>query len=152
MSIYTKRGDKGKTELIGSKERIAKNSKIICALGALDEVNSYLGVINNNKLLPIQKNLMLISSILAGAKLKLPEEETKKLEQEIDKLEAKLPPLTGFIIPKGELMFARALVRRAEREMIGLKKFSIFNLQSLKYLNRLSDYLFVLSRATYLLK
>jgi cob(I)alamin adenosyltransferase len=148
MAIYTKRGDGGKTGLFGSKKRISKNTKIICALGALDEANSYLGVINNIKLKNIQENLMLISSIIAGAKLNFSKEVVTKLEQEIDKLEAKLPPLTGFILPRGELMFARALVRRAERELVSLK----LPKPVFAYINRLSDYLFVLSRTTNLLE
>jgi cob(I)alamin adenosyltransferase len=145
MPVYTKKGDSGFTGLFGTKKRVSKGSKIIRALGALDEANSYLGTIDSKKIDTdhIQEILMQISSIIAGAKVSLPDKETKKLEQEIDKLEVNLSPLTGFILPKGQLMYARAVVRRAEREVASLK-----NIREgvLKYLNRLSDYLFVLSR------
>ena len=142
--IYTKKGDGGFTGLYGTKKRVPKSSKIIRALGALDEANSYLGVIDSKKINidDIQKNLMLVSSIIAGVQKTFPIKETTKLEQEIDKLEVKLPPLKNLILPKGELMYARALVRRAEREVVNLK----VHKNILSYLNRLSDFLFILSR------
>jgi len=145
MSIYTKRGDKGWTGLFGTNKRVSKGSKIISALGALDEANSYLGTIDSKKIDidHIQKNLMKISSIIAGVREVFPEKETALLEKGIDKVVEKLPPLTHFILPKGHIMFARAMVRRAEREVASLKNSSP---EILRYLNRLSDYLFVFSR------
>jgi len=130
------------TGLFGTRRRVLKSSKIIRALGALDEANSYLGTLKNRKLERIQKDLMTISSILAGAKLKFPGNRVKELERDINKLEKKLPPLRNFILPRGQLMFARALVRRAEREAVGIKARRFI----LAYLNRLSDYLFLLAR------
>ena len=146
MAIYTKKGDKGKSSVLDGK-RIPKSSPIFEALGALDEVNSWLGVVGG--FTKIQKDLIAISSILAGAKLDFPAVKTKKLELEIDKLETKLPILKGFIIPEGEgakLHFARALIRRAERAVVSLHNSSfIIHNSILMYLNRLSDYFFMLA-------
>jgi cob(I)alamin adenosyltransferase len=141
--IYTKKGDNGFTGLYGTIKRVSKSSKTIRALGALDEANSYLGIVKSSPEIDhIQENLILIGSILAGAKKAFPETETTKLEQAIDLLEKKLPLLTQFILPKGHFMFARALVRRAEREVVSLKSQKTI----LTYLNRLSDYLFMKGR------
>jgi len=161
MVIYTKRGDKGKTMLLGSQKLVAKDSPTVNALGVIDEANSYLGVIITDSkdkiliriLLKIQNNLFAINSILAGAKLKLAESNVKDLESIIDKIEPKLPILKNFIIPGGskisaELMYARAIVRRAESRVVGIsKKIKVKNKSGiLAYLNRLSDALFVLAR------
>ncbi len=147
MTIYTKTGDKGETGLIGGK-RLSKDSPIIHALGSIDEVNSWLGVVGGFK--DIQKDLMTISSILAGAKFNFPLSKTKDLEKKIDKLEKKLPKLKGFVIPQGksaEFHFARALVRRAERAVVALHcSPSTVHRSLLTYLNRLSDYVFTLAR------
>lgn len=151
MSVYTKTGDKGKTGTFNGK-RISKSSKIIQAIGAIDELNSYLGVIGS--LTSLQRNLFTINSILSGAKLDFSKEETKKLEKEIDKMESIMPVLANFIIYSGtaratKLFYARALARRAERCLVTcFHKSSITNHQSLIYLNRLSDYLFTLARFT----
>lgn len=147
MSIYTKQGDKGKTGLYSGR-RVSKSSLIIEALGTIDEAVSWLGVVGGQ--VAIQKNLMTISSILAGAKLKFPKSKTTKLEKEIDKLEKKLPKLAGFIVPGGrgaKLHYARALVRRCERVVVSVQstKYRVQN-NILIYLNRLSDYLFMLAR------
>jgi len=146
MSIYTKIGDKGKTFLFDGK-KVSKNSPICEALGSLDEVNSWLGIIGGLK--ETQKDLMIISSILAGAKLNFPISKTKNLERKIDRLERILPKLKGFIIPQGKnakLHFARALIRRAERAAIALSEVEGLSLNILEYLNRLSDYVFTLAR------
>lgn len=146
MVIYTKKGDRGKTFLFNGK-KVLKNSPICEALGNLDEVNSWFGVVGGLK--EIQKNLMMISSILAGTKLQFSESKTKELEMEIDKMERKLPKLRGFIIPGGKrskLHFARALVRRAERSIVALPNILHTNPDILSYLNRLSDYVFTLAR------
>jgi cob(I)alamin adenosyltransferase len=89
---------------------------------------------------------MTICSILAGANLNFPITKTEDLEIKIDILEKELPPLDHFIIPKGQLMFGRALVRRAERSLVRLSRSQAVSPQILAYINRLSDYLFMLSR------
>ncbi len=150
MSIYTKTGDKGKTGTFGGK-RISKSSKLIQAIGAIDELNSYLGTIG--RLTDVQRNLFTINSILSGAKLALPKDATKKLEREIDEMEGEMPVLANFIIYSGtpratKIYYARALARRAERVLVSVPNnlYSIINI--LPYINRLSDYLFTLARYT----
>ena len=150
MSVYTKTGDKGKTGMASGK-RVSKSSKVIQAIGAIDELNSYLGIIG--KLTEIQRNLFTINSILSGAKLTLPKDATKKLEREIDYMESKMPVLANFIIYSGvpratKLYYARALCRRAERILVASSDEKHPNLDRLMYLNRLSDYLFTLARFT----
>lgn len=150
MTVYTKTGDKGKTGTFGGK-RISKSSKLIQTIGAIDELNSYLGVIN--ELIEIQRNLFTINSILSGANLKFPKDATKKLEREIDEMEGKMPILANFIIYSGtgratKLYYARALARRAERTFIAVPNIQHTTYNILPYLNRLSDYLFTLARYT----
>ena len=116
MSVYTKTGDKGKTGMASGK-RVSKSSKVIQAIGAIDELNSYLGIIG--KLTEIQRNLFTINSILSGAKLTLPKDATKKLEREIDYMESKMPVLANFIIYSGvpratKLYYARSLYEPKE--------------------------------------
>ena len=149
MSVYTKTGDKGKTGTFGGK-RISKSSKLIQSIGAIDELNSYLGIIG--KLTEIQRNLFTINSILSGAKLEFPKDATKKLEREIDEMEGKMPVLANFIIYSGtpratKIYYARALARRAERGLVDLG-FKIYDSSILQHMNRLSDYLFTLARYT----
>jgi len=125
-------------------------SKLIAAIGSIDELNSYLGIIGG--LLGIQKNLFTINSILIGAKLAFSADETKKLEKEIDEMEGRMPVLANFIIYSGckkscELYFARALARHAERTLVALGA-NINEPIIYKYINRLSDYLFTLARYT----
>lgn len=170
MAIYTKRGDRGKTSLYDPKNRqdrrISKDSQTIGAIGAIDELNSYLGICisfcenpeTTLTLKEIQANLFTIGSILAGSKLRFGSLKTKKLEKMIDKLEGELPVLKNFILPGGSklashLQFARALCRRAERKLVALSKLqSTSHLprrqagQLLSYMNRLSDFLFMLAR------
>lgn len=146
MAVYTKAGDKGKTGTYRGK-RISKSSKLIAAIGSVDELNSFLGVIGG--LIDIQENLFTINAILTGAKLKLPSDATSKLEKEIDKIEGSLPVQKNFLIYGGtkraaQIYFARALARRAERELVNLK----IKPEILIYINRLSDYLFMLARST----
>lgn len=171
MTIYTKKGDKGETGLlkkVGKSVRVSKSSCNTRAIGAVDEVNSYVGVIISEtedqelkqSLLLVQNNLLTIGSILAGSNLKISFKETSKLEKEIDKADKTLKPLTNFIYPGGspvaaKLQYARTLARKAEREVVGLQeeesnsktklKKDMFN-TLLPYLNRLSDYLFTLAR------
>lgn len=172
--IYTKKGDDGRTSILKKKEgRVATMSKaspLIEAIGSVDEANSYLGIItselrtssyakvsanrqNLKNIEKIQKNLFTIGSILAGFNFESKSLKTKELEKEIDLIDEKLPKLTGFILPGGstisaQIMYARALVRRMERKIVrlsdrlGNNKFQ----EIITYINRLSDYLFVLGR------
>lgn len=149
MAIYTKTGDKGKTGTFFGK-RISKSSELIAAIGAMDELNSYLGMVGG--LVEIQKNLFTINAILTGAKLEFPKDATRKLEREIDKWEGSLPVLKNFIIYSGtkkatQIFYARALCRRVERALVALK-IPDSRFQILAYINRLSDYLFMLARYT----
>lgn len=166
MAIYTKKGDSGTTGLFSTKlkniKRVSKGSDIISAIGSVDEANSYLGIcislvkkektkkVDIHFLENIQRNLFTIGSILAGAKLTFEKTNTLLLEKEIDKMENTLSPLTNFILPGGtiisaHLMYSRTLVRRMEREVVRLKKKDKME-EITKYINRLSDYLFILSR------
>jgi cob(I)alamin adenosyltransferase len=162
MPIYTKKGDRGKTSLFsstGKKRRVTKDAAIVEALGALDELNSFLGIARSFNersqrdvfLQGIQNNLFTICSVLAGAKLPFAEAETEKLEKEIDKIDSKVPKIANFVFSQGSplathLTYARALSRRAERRVVALSKQKKVPPQILKYLNRLSDMLFMLFR------
>ena len=160
MGIYTKKGDRGETYLVGKSKKVGKNSKIINAIGSIDELNSLLGIISSlskerglmNDILKIQNNLFSISSIIAGSKINFSSGQTKYLEKQIDKLEASLPKVKGFIFPGGGivasyLMYARSIARRSEREVVKISKDSRFENEILKYLNRLSDFLYIISRS-----
>jgi cob(I)alamin adenosyltransferase len=164
VSIYTKKGDRGKTSLFGEiakkPARVSKDSKVICAIGAIDELNSFLGVImalsDKNKLLGkeltrIQENLLTTGSILAGSEPSFPRSEVMHLEKLIDALDKEVPPSKNFILPRGTLVasllqYSRTLARRAEREAVALSKRQSVKSSILKYLNRLSDFLYTLSR------
>jgi cob(I)alamin adenosyltransferase len=158
MAIYTKKGDAGDTGLYSGK-RISKNSLVVQAIGAIDEANSFLGVANSfsedsnltSKIKEVQRNLFKIGSALAGAKVWVSVKATKKLEKEIDGLEGTLPVLKNFILPGGTresslLFMARTFIRRAERLVVALSMTEEIKPQILAYLNRLSDYLFMLAR------
>jgi len=160
MPIYTKKGDKGKTSFIqNNKTQTSKASPKPEALGALDELNSYLGIANTfcqnpqtiESITDIQADLFTIGSILAGAKLSFTKSKTNKLEKIIDNLDKKLPKLQNFILNQGSsasvhLQFARALSRRLERKVVALSHEEKVPPEILKYLNRLSDTLFTLAR------
>jgi len=163
MVIYTKKGDKGVTSVCdavsGKKKRVSKDSLKIEVLGLIDELNSFLGIVISfsnltevsSYLKDVQKNLMIIGSFFAGDKLKLSAFQIKKLENLIDKLEDKLPKLSNFILPGGtvlasHLQYARSLARRAERGIVSLSKTQKTDSQILAYMNRLSDFLFILAR------
>jgi cob(I)alamin adenosyltransferase len=163
MAVYTKTGDKGETKVFDNKTgqliKVPKTSCQIAAIGAIDELNSYLGIVKsegNKETLTIigeiQKNLFVINSILAGSKLRFPKSKVKKLEKQIDHWEGTLPVLQNFIIYGGdrvatEIYFARALTRKAERAMVEFSgQVSLKNTTPQIYLNRLSDYLFMFAR------
>lgn len=165
MKIYTKRGDKGETSLIGG-ERVLKYNDRVEAYGTIDELNSYIGLIfdlcedksTKNQLQAIQEHLFVAESRVAAStkdaldKLpKLKESNITDLENEIDLMQEDLPELKNFILPSGHFLashthIARTICRRAER--ITIKALEESNSESLvlTYLNRLSDYLFTLAR------
>lgn len=165
MAIYTKKGDKGSTGLYSETKRLTKDSQRIRAIGAVDEVNSFLGVIVSlsedshliRYLEEIQENLLVVGSVLGGSNLRFSKVKTRKIEKEIDRLEKALPKLTNFIIPGGtktaaKVHFARTLVRRAEREVVNLSREEIVKPQIIIYLNRLSDLLFMFARRANFIK
>ncbi len=165
MKIYTKTGDQGQTSLIGGT-RVPKHHLRIESYGTIDELNSYIGLIRDqqidehtfNALVEIQDRLFTIGSILASdpgkSKMKIPdlmEQDVLFLENEIDNMNELLPELHAFILPGGHTTvsfchIARCVCRRAERISVHLAEESFVSELLVKYLNRLSDYLFVLAR------
>ncbi len=165
--IYTKTGDKGLTGLIGG-ERVSKSDLRVVAYGVVDELNSHIGLIKdlneeveaNHQLLHIQNILFVIGSQLANTgskpfRMELPElknEEIIFLEKAIDKMTEVIPELKHFILPGGHILvshthIARCVCRRAETACVELEqKYILQNSPIIAYLNRLSDYLFVLAR------
>ena len=166
MKIYTKTGDKGLTSLIGGT-RVPKSSLRIECYGTVDELNSHIGLVRDQDinatrrplLKEIQDRLFTIGSALAAdpekSKMKLPDlhaADVTLLEDEMDRLNANLPELRAFILPGGHpavshAHVARCVCRRAERLTIHLGEDSFVAELVVVYLNRLSDFLFVLSRA-----
>jgi cob(I)alamin adenosyltransferase len=165
MKIYTKTGDQGITSLFGGK-RVSKADLRIDTYGTVDELNSYIGLlrdqpVNENRsevLIEIQDRLFTIGSILAtepgNTKVKIPvlaETDSQLLEKEIDAMSAALPPMRFFVLPGGHpsvsfCHIARTVCRRAERLSIALHAIEPIDALVIQYLNRLSDYLFMLSR------
>jgi cob(I)alamin adenosyltransferase len=165
MKIYTKTGDEGTTSLFGGK-RVSKSELRIETYGTVDELNSWMGVlrdldVNRNRqstLIEIQDRLFTIGSILAtepnNTKVKIPslsESDVAFLEKEMDDMDALLQPMRSFVLPGGHPSIswghvARTVCRRAERLVIALHNLEIVDPIVIKYLNRLSDYLFVLCR------
>ena len=165
MKIYTKKGDKGETGLIGGV-RVSKNDLRINAYGTVDELNAHIGMlrdsISNNEvgvqLLDIQDRLFTAGSLLAvgekGTSMKLPElmeSDITRLETWIDKMDQLLPEMKTFVLPGGHLTvskchIARTVCRRAERIIVELSNRVNVDAVILSYFNRLSDYLFTLSR------
>lgn len=158
MIYYSGRGDKGYTTLFGQPKKLSKSSPVIEALGAVDELNSLLGVCASKSskqkgilkiIKEVQNHLFLAQAELGGSDKKISENEIKKLEKIIDRIGNTLPKIKTFIMPGGSelsslLDYARAVARRAERRVAQLKKRGLI----LKYLNRLSSLLFVLARET----
>jgi cob(I)alamin adenosyltransferase len=165
MKIYTKTGDDGTTSLFGGK-RVSKSDLRIDTYGTVDELNSWIGVlrdqsINNSRqeiLVEIQDRLFTLGSILAtepgNTKVKIPsllESDIDFLEKLMDEMDSKLEPMRSFVLPGGHQSIsfghvARTVCRRAERLTIALGKIDPIDGMVIKYLNRLSDYLFVLCR------
>ena len=165
MKIYTKTGDQGTTSLFGGK-RVSKADLRIDTYGTVDELNSYIGLLRDQEvnrkrkdfLVEVQDRLFTIGSILAtepgNTKVKIPHllpADIEALEKEIDALDAMLPPMRFFVLPGGHSSvsfchIARTVCRRTERLVIALNASEEIDALVIQYLNRLSDYLFMLSR------
>ncbi|WDT69110.1 cob(I)yrinic acid a,c-diamide adenosyltransferase [Cloacibacterium sp. TD35] len=171
MKIYTKTGDKGETSLYGGT-RVSKAAARVESYGTLDELNAFIGLAKAeisdekvlNQLQKIQFDLFTVGSeaatptdklILANGKnrldLMISEEEILELEYWMDDLDASLEPLQFFILPSGgkaaaSIHVCRTVCRRAERAMVHLNETEEVRAELIKYLNRLSDYLFILAR------
>jgi cob(I)alamin adenosyltransferase len=167
FKIYTKTGDKGSTSLIGGV-RVPKNHIRIESYGTIDELNSFLGMVNDMCAHPpisewlreIQDRLFTIGSVLAtnpdkDVKMKLPDlhnEDVTWLEQRIDTMNETLPEMRAFILPGGHVAastchVARCVCRRAERLCVAMQEQKEYVPELvIQYLNRLSDFLFVLAR------
>ena len=163
--IYTKTGDSGETGL-GSGKRVPKDAARIAAYGTVDEANAVLGLARLHAKGALDAALARIQNDLfdLGADLCIPEEpegktvlrmseaQVERLEREIDGMNASLSPLNSFVLPGGSalaayLHLARTVVRRAEREMVTLARDETISPAALRYVNRLSDHLFVAARS-----
>ncbi|WP_339847514.1 cob(I)yrinic acid a,c-diamide adenosyltransferase [uncultured Dokdonia sp.] len=172
MKVYTKTGDAGTTALFGGT-RVPKHHIRIDSYGTVDELNSFIGLVRDQEidarskeiLTHIQNKLFTVGAVLATDpekmvlkngkdRLNIPkinEEDIELLEKEIDWMETSLPQMTHFVLPGGHTTVsychvARTVCRRAERLATALYEIEPFDAHTLKYLNRLSDYLFVLAR------
>ena len=172
MKVYTKTGDKGTTALFGGT-RVPKHHIRIDSYGTVDELNSYIGLIRDQEfdqhhkdiLIRIQDRLFTLGAVLATdpekailksgkERLNIPKittEDIEALEKEMDAMNDSLPPMTHFVLPGGHTTVsychvARCVCRRAERLASALNDIEPFDSHVLMYLNRLSDYLFVLAR------
>ena len=161
--IYTRGGDKGATSL-GDGKRVAKHDPRVVAYGAVDEANAAIGVARlhvsgavDEMLQRIQNDLFDLGADLCRpddgkrAALRIVDAQVDRLEAEIDAINARLRPLDSFVLPGGtaaaaQLHLARTLARRAEREITALAQAEPVNPLAVKYINRLSDHLFVLGR------
>jgi cob(I)alamin adenosyltransferase len=164
--VYTRRGDKGQTSLVGG-HRVSKASTRLEAYGTVDELNSHLGLLA--AMLPeghekamiecIQNNLFNVCTNLATDQdqdelypsARLPEGAIQELEQEVDSIQHELPERQGFILPGGTQTAAqthvcRTVCRRAERRIVALAETATVSPEVQQYVNRLSDYLFVLAK------
>lgn len=160
MSIYTRTGDTGTTSLFGGK-RVLKCEELVDVYGSIDELNGWVGLISTKSkvqstkifLNTIQSNLFTIGSSLAGRKKHLTflESRIKEMEKQIDVMDKQLPKLTNFILPGGtelasQIHITRSICRRVERQTVSLSKKQHVDPFIIKYLNRLSDLLFMLAR------
>ena len=161
--LYTGKGDTGTTTAFGcNQQRISKSSELPEALGALDELNAFLGFVKMraagepriaSMLREVQETLFIIQAQVAGADKKVKEEAVKHVETVVNNIEKEIPPIKGFSIAGGTelsalLDVARTLARRAERRVIAVKEMNLRALapETLAYLNRLSSLLFALAR------
>ncbi len=165
MKIYTKTGDEGETGLFGG-QRVYKSNDRIEAYGTLDELNAFIGLLIDHQssakgkevLFAIQNRLFSLGAYLATppkegkeVALDIREEDVELLEKEMDRMDATLEPLRNFILPGGhpQVSYAhlcRTICRRAERQCVRLHLETPINVMTIHYLNRLSDYFFVLAR------
>lgn len=170
MALYTGKGDKGDTGLFGCNQRISKSSAIAEALGSLDEINSFLGLVKvkakdsrfkiqdsgfDEILHDVQKNLFILQAEVAGTPMTIEESKVKEVEVIIAQVEKELPPIHSFFISGGTELtalfdVARTFVRRAERRVVGVseegeRKVGEF---TLAYMNRLSSLFYALARLT----
>lgn len=165
MKVYTKTGDKGTTGLLGGT-RVPKSDLRIESYGTVDELNSHMGMVRDqpvnapisDELIDIQNTLFVIGSHLASdpkkSKVVIPDIEVsqiEKLETAIDRMDGELPEMRNFVLPGGHISvsaghIARCVCRRAERIVTGLSAIEPVEDHVIIYLNRLSDYLFVLCR------
>lgn len=166
MKIYTRTGDKGQTSLLGG-DRVPKDSLRIESYGTVDELNSHIGLLRDfakgdldAELMPIQATLFSLGSRLASGteeqaeKFKVPaitEAHITQLESEMDRMDAELPEMRNFILPGGDMAssqahICRTVCRRAERLIVRLASEEPVPEIVVRYLNRLSDHLFVLAR------
>jgi cob(I)alamin adenosyltransferase len=166
LKIYTGFGDKGETRLYGG-QIVDKDNLRVKAYGTMDELNSVIGLVTTyidkkafiEDLRDVQYKLFELSAELATPSDKnsttshgaIPDQNIKDLENKIDKIESELDPLKNFILPGGSRVaalchLARTICRRAERALISLNKVETINPHLVVYMNRLSDYLFVLAR------
>lgn len=163
--IYTKGGDKGETSL-GDGARVAKTDLRVAAFGTVDEANACVGLARlhtageaDAMLVRIQNDLFDLGADLCTPEapdpkyppLRIVEAQVERLEREIDAMNEKLAPLNSFVLPGGSpasaaLHLARTVARRAEREIVALAAREKINDAAIRYINRLSDHLFVLSR------
>ncbi len=160
MPIYTRKGDSGETS-IPSAGRISKSDMRIECLGEIDELNSCIGLARafspgeiSRLLVPVQHALAKLQAQIAmpqGGQIRISSDDVALLEKDIDHMEQMLPEIRRFILPSGSrssgmLHLARTVCRRAEREMVRLKEKEGMDEEALKYINRLSSFLFELAR------
>jgi len=163
--IYTRGGDKGKTSL-GSGKRVTKHDSRVAAYGTVDEANAVIGLVRlhaagalDDLLASLQNDLFDLGADLCTPEVENPEHpplrvttgQVGRLEREIDRINENLQPLKSFVLPGGSpaaayLHMARTVARRAEREMTLLAESAPVNPEAVRYINRLSDLLFVLAR------
>lgn len=164
--VYTRRGDKGQTSLVGGK-RVSKSCVRLESYGTVDELSANIGMLiaqlpdghEREMLFRIQNNLFNVCTNLATDQedtplypsAHLPEGETELLEHEVDQIMKELPEAQGFILPGGtceaaQAHICRTVCRRAERRIVTLSEESIVSPEVHEYINRLSDYLFVLAK------
>lgn len=161
--LYTGKGDNGTTSTFGCDQRFSKSSAIAEALGTLDEINSFLGVVKVNSsavkivdtIDSIQQNLFIVQAEVAGADKHIEREKVIEVEAMISAIEAELPPIKSFFVSGGTelsalLDFSRTLSRRAERRVVGVHDEGLVTVgtDTLAYLNRLSSLLYALARQT----
>jgi cob(I)alamin adenosyltransferase len=167
MKIYTKTGDLGETSLSGGT-RVPKSDPRLEAYGTVDELNSFLGLVRSavtdpverDRLIRIQNRVFVVSSNLATDnpdRLRqlpfLKDEDISDLEAAMDRMSERIPELTHFILPAGNeavawCHVARTVCRRAERRMVALAETAPVEPRLIRFINRLSDYLFILARST----